>query len=50
MICVIKVPIPTHRNAVVVAMVTRRQRGGAHRNKRDKRAAQKARKADAAAY
>jgi hypothetical protein len=46
----IKIPTPPHRNAVVVAMMARRQSGGPHRNRQAKRAAQKARKAEAGAY
>lgn len=47
----IKVEAPAHRNPVVVAMTARYAgKGGRHVNKADKRAAQKARRAEANAW
>ena len=46
----IKVQAPEGRNPVAVAMNARHKGGNKHRNKADKRAAQKARKAEANAY
>ena len=47
----IKVEAPAHRNPVVVAMNARYAgKGGHHKNKAEKRASQKARKAEANAW
>jgi len=46
----IKVQSPEARNPIAVAMNARHKNGGKHRNKADKRSAQKARRFDSAAY